>query len=397
MTQRQTEPLTQRALERRLKRHFLKEQHEFFVPCTPGFEGILETEVKRLPVAKVLTNERGGVGFKGPLDAMYFANLWLRSANRVLLRMDDFLAQSYPMLFDHAKKTPWELYFGFNTAYSVRVSAKSSKLRQHKTIAKTLHDAILARLEPMGLSVVQRDDAPLEIFVRVFQDRCTLSFNTSGEHLHKRGYRTFVSEAPLRESLAASVLLRARAKPFETIIDPMCGSGTLLIEEALLAKKQAPGLAREFSFESLPAFQESKWERFKREASEQTVELTKQLIGLDIQTKNITIAQQNAARVLVSEIHFEKGNALSFEVANYNPESTLIVSNVPYGERLDGNTQDLLAGFAKHLSESFKGCSFAFISKDKDWLDSDAFHISKRLRFLNGGLEVFLIMGKIKA
>jgi len=394
VTQRNVEPLSERALERRLKRRFLKEQHEFFVPCTPSFESVLETEVKHLPVAKVIRRERGGVGFKSPLDAMYFANLWLRTGHRVLLRMDDFLAQSYPMMFDHAKKTPWEHYLGFNSAYSVRVSAKSSKLRQHKTIAKTIHDAVLARLEPMGLTVAQTDDAPLEVFVRVFQDRCTLSLNTSGEHLHKRGYRTFVSEAPLRESLAASVLLSAKAKPFETIVDPMCGSGTFLIEEALLAKKQAPGLARDFAFEHLPSFQKTKWERFKREATQQTLELSKELVGFDIQTKNVGIAQQNAARVLIDGIRFEKGNALHFDLASYEPESTLIVSNVPYGERLETQST-LLTDFASHLAAKFKGCSFAFVTKDKAWLESSAFSISKRQRFLNGGLDVFLVTGTI--
>ena len=233
-------------------------------------------------------------------------------------------------------------------------------------------------------------------YLRLFQDRCTISFNSSGEHLHKRGYRSFVSKAPLRETLAAALLLSARAKPFETVIDPMCGSGTLLIEEALLAKKQAPGLVRPFAFEHLPAFHASKWERFKTEASTQALELNKRLIGIDIESKNIESARTNATRAGIKTIQFLQADALSTVIEALNPESTLLVSNLPYGERLNTDTRALLAEFAIHLNQNYQGCSFAFIAKDKAWLESTHFELAACQHFQNGGLDVFLLMGKIK-
>ena len=198
---------------------------------------------------------------------MYHTNLNLRSAHRVLLRIDDFLAQSYPMLFNKTSKIPWELYLP--KQFSIQVSSKTSRLHQHKNIAKTLNDAIQAHLNPLGLKPVLKDDAALEIHVRFFQDRCTLSINTSGEHLHKRGYRQLTTEAPIRETLAASLLQTLDLSSFVFVVDPMCGSGTFPIEAALLSTNIAPGLQRTFAFEYLPGFQQSKWERFKREAQEE--------------------------------------------------------------------------------------------------------------------------------
>ena len=140
--------LSQRALERRLKRYFLKAEQRFLAVCAPGFEAYLEEEVRALPEVKEVAGIHGGVQFSGPLDTMYHANLQLRTAHRILLRIDDFLAQSYPVLFDRAKRVPWELYVGFTDTLSINVSAKRSRLRHHKNIAATLFDALLTSLEP---------------------------------------------------------------------------------------------------------------------------------------------------------------------------------------------------------------------------------------------------------
>ena len=389
------ETLSERGLERRLKRHFLRETQHYFAACAPGFESILQAEIEALPDSSNVQAERGGVAFNGSLDMLYHSNLRLRTAHRVLLRIGDFLAQSYPMLFNAAKKIPWELYLGFNQSYSVKVSAKTSRLRHHKNIAKTLHDGILARLEPLGLKPEQSDDAALELHLRLFQDRCTISLNTSGEHLHKRGYRQLVSEAPLRETLAASVLLKAELLKYESILDPMCGSGTLLIEALEHATHKAPGRLRHFAFEQLPAFQKSKWERFKQEAEAQEQTTSKRFIGLDIEVKNITIARRNALKAGHEGIDFKVGDATSF-LLDIEPEQSLIISNLPYGERLedDESLKRLLGIFAKHLKKRYQGCHFAFICKDMDWLKDD-FLLSDTLAFSNGGLKVCLALGKV--
>jgi putative N6-adenine-specific DNA methylase len=390
-----SETLTARGLERRLKRHLLKEAHEYFAVCAPGFEDVLEKELTALssqPSVKTLTiisKETGGVTFQGNLETIYHTNLHSRTAHRILLRVDDFLAQSYPMLFNKVKKLPWELYLGFNKTYSIQVSAKESRLHQHKTIAKTIHDGITDYMTPLGLSPQLRDDAALEIHVRFFQDRCTVSVNTSGEHLHKRGYRQLVSEAPIRETLAASILQTVNFQEFDLIVDPMCGSGTFLIEAALMSCNIAPGLARAFALEQLPFFQASKWERFKREAVAQQKETSIKFLGSDVDTKNIESARVNALKAGVENlIQFEGADAKALQVTAKN--KSLIVCNVPYGERLEST---VLQSFAKNLQKNFKGWSFAFVTKETGWLEG--LDIQTTQRFQNGGLNVKLVLGII--
>jgi putative N6-adenine-specific DNA methylase len=410
-----SEALTERGLERRLKRHLLKEQQEFFAVCAPGFEGVLEKELSAIsqiqllrtqlsakpvqtkentlfsssPLLTITNQETGGITLTAPLETLYHANLQLRTAHRILLRVDDFLAQSYPMLFNKVEKIPWELYLGFNKTYTIQVSAKESRLHQHKTIAKTIHDGISEYMQALGLSPELREDAALEIHARFFQDRCTLSVNTSGEHLHKRGYRQLVSEAPIRETLAASILQTVNAQNFQTMIDPMCGSGTFLIEAALLLKNIAPGLQRSFAFEHLPFFQASKWERFRREVVQRQKEFTVKLLGFDIDAKNIEIAKSNAAKAGVAEfIKFEVADSRKLSVVTRG--ETLIVCNVPYGERLE---TDVLRPFANNLQKNFKGQHFAFVTKELDWLKF--FQVQSTKRFQNGGLNVYLVTGAI--
>jgi putative N6-adenine-specific DNA methylase len=387
--------LTPRGLERRLKRHLLKEQQEYFAVCAVGFEEVLEQElsaISRQLSAENLTiqsKEPGGVTFVAPLEAMYHANLQLRTAHRVLLRIDDFLAQSYPMLFNKVRKIPWELYLGFNKMYSIQVSAKESRLHQHKTIGKTVHDGITEYLKPLELSPQLTDDAPLEIQARFFQDRCTLSLNTSGEHLHKRGYRQLVSEAPIRETLAASILQTIDVQSFNAIVDPMCGSGTFLIEAAMLLKNIAPGSQRSFAFEQLPFFQESRWERFKREAKAKQQKTSVKLLGSDIDAKNIGIAKTNAAKAGVADsITFEVAEARTLQISSV--AKSLLICNVPYGERLEAS---VLTPFAKNLSKHFKGWEFAFVTKEMRWLKN--LKVQNSQRFQNGGLTVHLVRGVV--
>jgi putative N6-adenine-specific DNA methylase len=385
-----SEALTPKGLERRLKRHLLKENQEYFAVCAVGFEDGLARELSTLsPIPTITSREPGGVTFTAPLETLYHANLYSRTAHRVLLRIDDFLAQSYPMLFNKVSKLPWEHYLGFNKTYSIQVSAKESRLHQHKTIAKTIHDGITDYLKPLGLSPHLTNDASLEIHARLFQDRCTLSVNTSGEHLHKRGYRQLVSEAPIRETLVAGILQTVDVQSFNTIVDPMCGSGTFLIEGVLMLQTIAPGLQRSFAFEQLPFFQKSKWERFKREAVTKQKDTSVKLLGFDIDAKNIEIAKANAVKARVaSSITFEVADAKTLQVSSVG--KSLIVCNVPYGERLEST---VLKPFAKNLQQNFKGWHFAFVTKEMEWLET--FNIQSTKRFQNGGLNVNLVMGSI--
>jgi putative N6-adenine-specific DNA methylase len=391
-----SEHLSERALERRLKRHLLKAPQTFFAPCAPGFEGVLAGEVSTLPDAHGLTDERGGVSFSGLLDTLYHANLHLRSAHRVLLRVDDFLAQSYPMLFDHARRVPWEHYLGFQPHYSVQVSAKASRLRHHNRLISTLSEAITARLAPLGLLPTFKDDAAPEIYLRLYQDRATLSINTSGEHLHKRGYRTHITAAPLRETLAASILLTLPITQYDLIVDPFCGSGTLLTEAWQILSRTPPGAARRFAFEALPFFMDSKWRRLRAEALAAQVIPTAALIGCDISTEAIDAARTNAA-ASAAQITLEQADAFTLTPAELpRAKRPLIVSNLPYGERLTSKAEaaGLYQRLAEHLARHFAGWEFAFVASAVDWPNGPCIVTEKRA-FHNGGLAVWLLQGYV--
>ena len=392
MTQAPTS-LTERGLERRIKRHLKTAPQAFFCPCAPGFEAVLKAEIAALPEVSELASERGGVSFSAPLQTLYSANLNLRTAHRVLLRVDEFLAQSYPMLFDHARRVSWELYLGFADTYSVRVSAKESRLRHHKKLAETVQAAVAAKLEPLGLQPVQADAAELSFQLRLYQDRATLSLDTSGEHLHKRGYRKLTGVAPLRETLAAGVVLAAgNVQPYDFVLDPMCGTGTLLIEAAQMASGRAPGLTRAFGFEHAAFYQDSLWQRLNREAQENIQAPKLQFLGIDTDAEAIKLARRNAAQAGVGElISFEQGDARALNYAELTTDSSLLLSNVPYGERLSNEDEvsTLLSDLATALKQA-KG-AFSFVTQNEVWLQE--FKPSQKLVFSNGGLTVKAFAG----
>ena len=296
------EPISARALERRLKRRLRKAEQHFFAPCAPGFEAALAAEVAALPEVALSATERGGVSFSGPLDTVYHANLWLRSAHRVLLRIDDFPAKNEPTLYDRVRRLPWELYLGYAEAYRLRVSSKRSRLAHQRAVIETVAAGIGTALDPLGLRPEPREDAGITLQLRLHEDRCTLSLDTSGEHLHKRGYRPQAGAAPLRETLAASILLGLPRREAGLILDPMCGSGTLLVEAALLSTQTAPGLLRSFAFEALPLFQASKWARLRREAEARRQESVLRLVGNDLDAEALELAQASARRAGVGEL-----------------------------------------------------------------------------------------------
>ena len=392
------DPLTPRALERRLKRHVLKETHDFLAVGAPGFETVLLGEVQNLPDVTDARKIRGGVAFRGPLGSIYHANLQLSTAHRVLWRIADFLAQSYPMLYNKAQKLPWERFLGFEKNVRFTVSARGSRLHHQPKITETLLSAVQSALSPLGLHPQSSDDAALNVHVRMFRDRCTLSLDTSGEHLHRRGYRTHIGDAPLRETLAAALLKTVAYEKFDLIVDPMCGSGTLLLEAARGLRNVAPGGARTFAFEHFPVFQPARWNRLKLAAEAAAHPTTAKLLGFDKDVQVLQAARENAERAGVAEtVRFGVADALTlayrdlYEGTKETPKNPLLICNPPYGKRLDGaDTQNLYTKLCAKLSTS-PGWTFALLTPDPAWVTLPQL---KRLELRNGGLRVFLVVGR---
>ena len=445
--------LSERALERRLKRHLMKERHAYFVPCVPGFEDVLEAEVAPLPGAEELERTRGGVSFTGPLDLVYHANLHLASGQRVLLRVGTYLAQSFTMLYDHLRRIHWELYLGFQPTYSVRVATSASRLDMQSRIEQTLDDAIRARIEPLGLRPESDPNAVIGIHLRLYRDRCTVSIDTSGAHLHRRGTRTHVGEAPLRETLAAACLLAADVRGARVVVDPFCGSGAIVLEAARILAGAPAGARRAFAFASMPFFQRSKWERFRLEAldaADAADAADAEVHGGDGAGSDAAAADEAtaaadeaaAARVVASDLDEavltalrsnltrsnraqgdgreagpaahdaqgqpmpERGVPVEIEVADATTRSYppldeasrgLIAANLPYGRRILSPRQadDLAARFSAALVARAAGWEIALVTQHPEHFVRAPFRVVRRTDFRNGGLHVTFVHAAI--
>lgn len=391
------EPLTPRALERRLKRYVMKETHEFLAVGAPGFERVLLAEVENLPGVTDARTVRGGVEFRGPFVSVYHANLRLATAHRLLWRVAEFLAQSGPMLYNKAAALPWERYLGFERDVRFHVSSRGSRLNHPQGAAETLYSAVNKALEPLGLAVQTSEDAPLTVHARLFRDRCTLSIDTSGEHLHRRGYRTHVGEAPIRETLAAGILKTVGLEDYDLIVDPMCGSGTFLLEAARLLGHAAPGKDRRFAFEHLPSFQPTLWERLKREAAAEETPVATTLLGFDKDARVLTAARANAERAGVAgAVRLEVADALTLPYGGLRAgfRRPLLVCNPPYGKRLEsgdtsGGARQLVADLSARLGQA-PGWTVALLTPNPAWTGLAA---DERLEFANGGGAVTLLVG----
>lgn len=385
--------LSERALERRLKRHMRKENHTFFVSCPPGFESFLETELRRIGDPGVTEHIKGGITFSGSLDWIYKVNLQSAVAGRLLLRIGSFTCKSYPELFSKSQRLDWELVLGRNPTFSFNVSATESRLHHTDNIAKAMGDGILAYYSQWPEQKIEiADKSDLTVFVRFQDDVCTVSLDTTGEHLHKRGYKPFSVEAPLRENLAAGLLIWAEAEKFPVIVDPFCGSGTFLFESVRKTSGPFPGENRTYGFEKAAFFRDADLKRIQKSIPKPE-EVTQVAYGSDVSAKAIDAARKNAAQAKVdTRIRFELADAV--ELKNSWPSPGLIISNPPYGKRIGpvSDAEAVLGRFFHQLYTDFPGWTWCIVVPEETRFP---WKTLRELKFNNGGLWVKAVMGKI--
>jgi putative N6-adenine-specific DNA methylase len=397
--------LSQSGLERRLKRHLMKVPQRFFATTTPGFEKILEQEVASLPGAGALQRINGGVEFSGELPLVYHANLRLRTANRVVMRVATFTARSYPELYDKAKRLPWELYSGFTKEIAVEAVAGHSRLHHTDNIARAVFDACRDHMDKLGVAVVQNKAAPLGFLARFASDVCTLSIDSSGELLYKRGYRRETGRAPLRETVAAGLLAFSEWKKFPVVADPLCGSGTFVIESALMAGCRAAGGQRQFAFQAWPPFNASHWERLRKKAvAEEQTPTGMKFVGSDISPHAVTSAQHNAEKAGVERsTDFSCSSCFDFNKDGKFGGQGLIIANLPYGKRAyatpsaAGSTDqaDFYRQWGAHLKRYCRGWNYGFVVADRFFIKAAGLKATKELCFENGGIPVIFVAGTI--
>jgi 23S rRNA (guanine2445-N2)-methyltransferase / 23S rRNA (guanine2069-N7)-methyltransferase len=340
----------------------------FFVTCARGLEPLLHAECKELELAK-LERQVGGVRFEGTLADAWRANLWLRTAIRVLMRLVRFEALDGDQLYARAGEVDWTRWFAPGASFVVDAQTHRSALDHSQFVAQRVKDAIVDQLRARtGVRPsVDKEHPDVVVHVHLFSDRCTLSLDTSGDSLHKRGWRRFQGRAPLAETTAAAVVLLSGWDRRSPLVDPFCGSGTLLVEAALLAAGRAPGLFREsFGFERFPGHDAAAWARLRAE-TERVGALPKklQLVGVERDTATLAGARENLASAGLSErVELIEGCA---EEYNYKRGwNAWIVTNPPYGERI-GDRREVertLRALGARLAERCAGWRIAMLASD---------------------------------
>lgn len=409
------ERLSENALARRAKRWWREGPYETFVQCTPGLERVTAAELVSLGFATddQLAFERGGVTLSlSPAEVMR-ANLSLRTASRVLLRVaPPFLASMPEMLYDHARRLPWEVHLGFQEEYSLHITSRGSKLQAGDEVAKAVRSAVSRHMRELDLYPRVVDDAPVGFHVRLQDDRCTISLNTSGENLHRRGQRQHVSAAPVRETVAAAMVYEALAgqdEPADVIVDPFCGSGTVLLEARDVLMGAQPGRARSFAFESAGWFREGQWREVRRQA-ENTSWLGEapkgrsapRLLGFDNDGSAL-----NAARLNLSggpkggatplRVELAEADSTRLDLDAFGARRGVIVTNLPYGVRLGGKRAalDVTRRFLGQVAAANAEwrvvllCSAAEAEVAAEFLEVSSAAVTK-----NGGLDVVLLVGR---
>lgn len=392
--------LTDRALERRVKRWLRSAPFDCFIQAAPGLEQTLQRELEGHGF-EVQATAPGGVALQLDAPMIMKANLVLRTASRVLLRLGNFPAGSREMLYDRARRLPWELYLGRTGSYSLHMVAKASKLQAGDELAVIMKDAIHRYTQELGITAKHDQDSPLEIHVRLLNDHATLSLNTSGEHLHRRGFRRYVGEAPIRETVAAALALSAW-DGHDLVVDPFCGSGTLLLEMADLVTGALPGRARSFAFEEAGWFRAGLWREVQRQSQAAAEEATPgevpRLLGFDVDTAVLEAAGRNLKAAGHEQVELQKGDATRLDYSALPGERRLLIGNLPFGKRLGdpASARRLLERFLTRLAHG-GSWDLALITTQPQLLRAaDALEILDEQVVASGGLRISLVRARLR-
>lgn len=307
-------------------------EYKLCVPCLFGLESLVSDELKRMGMKNVAA-ENGRVYFSGGPSEIAAANIGLRTGERVLIEMGRFRALSFDELFEGCKALPWEQLIPKSGSFPVKGHSLNSKLMSIPDCQRIIKKAVSDRLgAKYGLKWLPEDGSLHQIRFTIIKDQVSLCLDTSGEGLHKRGYRPAHNQAPLRETLAAGMVLLSRYRGRGDFCDPFCGSGTIPIEAALIAKNRAPGLNRGFAAMRWPGFEPSVWEEARESARAKEFSGAYSITGADIDPRALEIARANAQRAgMENIIHFEQADAGYFD---RETERGILVTNPPYGKRI---------------------------------------------------------------
>ncbi|MDC0761516.1 class I SAM-dependent RNA methyltransferase [Brevibacillus porteri] len=361
---------------------------ELIATATFGLESVVAEEVKALGYGPVQV-ENGKVTFTADISAIPRTNLWLRTADRVRLKIGEFKATTFDELFEQTKALPWADWITEDGTFPVEGKSVKSTLFSVPDCQAIVKKAVVESLKKTYKREWFDEQGPLyKIEVALLKDVATLTIDTSGPGLHKRGYRELIGQAPLKETMAAAMIMLSRWKPDRVFMDPFCGSGTLPIEAALIGQNIAPGMNREFVSETWPIIPKTAW----REARAETHDLARydqklEIIGTDMDDEILKIARHNATEAGVDDlIHFQRMDVRDVRTKR---KYGYLICNPPYGERLGEWKQ--VAKMYGEMGETFAAMdtwSFYVITSDEQFEEHFGRTASKKRKLYNGNIKV---------
>lgn len=368
----------------------MSDQMEVYCVSVPGFEAVLLDEVQQAGFSNARIDEIG-VSFVGEWDDVWKANIMLRGATRVLVRVGSFRAMHLAQLDKRSRKFPWDIYLRPDVPIRVEATCRKSKIYHDKAAKQRFQKAIS---ETIGCPIA--DDASVVVKVRIFDDLCTISIDSSGDGLHKRGHKEFVGKAPIRETMAALCLRACGYSGEQPVLDPMCGSGTFLIEAAEIAQGMFAGRERTFAFENLATADASRISYLKS-LSPPATQANVQFYGSDRDAGAVKGAMENAERAGVAHLCQFSTHSVSDVVAPDGPAGIVMI-NPPYGTRISNKKAlyALYSSIGKKLRQDFTGWKVGMVTSDPSLVSAmELGQPEQKIPFSHGGLKVALYQFKV--
>lgn len=364
----------------------------FVAPCLLGLERLVANDLKFMGIEGVKA-ENGRVLFEGDFYTLARANINSRYAERILILLDEFEATSFEELFCGVKNISWENFLNMDDAFPVNGRSISSQLKSVPNCQKIIKKAIVERMKQhYNIEWFEESKSLHQVRFLIMKDKVSIMLDTSGDGLHKRGYRKLSNDAPIRETLACALVDLSRVRSNHTVVDPMCGSGTILIEAALKAMNIAPGINRTFCAESWSQIPKEVWESERNRAKElEKRDCDFKAFGYDIDAQTLELAKQNAKLAGVDDkITFSYRDIADF---SEDFERATVIVNPPYGERLlDVKEAESLYKIMGQRFSPKKGYSYTIISPDDDFEKCFKREAQKRRKLYNGMLKCQVYM-----
>ncbi len=364
---------------------------ELIATCAFGLEKLVYDELKKLGLW-VIKTEDGRVIFEGDDLALIRANLWLRCADRIQIKIGEFKALTFDELFDQVNALPWEKYISKNDAFPVDAVSVKSALHSEPAIQSIVKKSIVKRLQLKHTTEILSENSGIEyqIMVKSNKDQFIVTIDSSGDSLHKRGYRMKTKEAPMKETLAAALIQLSGWTPDRALIDPFCGSGTIGIEAALIAHNAAPGSRRTFAFQKWPWIDQEQIKKAYQEIRDSfKPDIKLKISGFDIDPEALEIAQKNANNAGFKNINFKHSDFNDLDFSQF--ENCTFICNPPYGERLEdlAHVEKMYREFGKKIAET-KNCSLFLITANENFPHFFGRPANKNRKLFNGGIRCYL-------